>query len=143
MVLEVGNRQTGSNILDIRDRMLCWRTSVNVFVTISYDRNTVRALDSWYVQIAIRDYHAPQPPPGSANDYPQCIIVYETPKDGPRYPKLADPLPPAARSYTLETRHLYHPEVPPAPPFVNPPIPHSFIFNVEQVRQTILRSRPP
>ena len=55
------------------------RTAINVFVLIAYNRNTTRANDTWFLQIAARDYFAPQPPPETDTDYPACTVLYETP----------------------------------------------------------------
>ena len=114
LVLEVGNSQSIPDIIGIRNRMLSWRTSINVFVLIAYNRNTTRANDTWFLQIAVRDYFAPQPPPGTGTDYPACIVLYETPKIGPRYPKVDNPLAQGTQVYHIDTRHLYHPEPPPS-----------------------------
>src|SRR5436305_951674 len=59
MILEVGNSQGCADILRIRDRALSYLTGINVFVTIVYNRNQSRASDSWYMQVAVRDYLAP------------------------------------------------------------------------------------
>src|SRR5271169_6995818 len=59
LILEVGNSQSGPNILQIRDRALSYLTGVNVFITVVYNRNRYRASDSWYMQVAVRDHLAP------------------------------------------------------------------------------------
>jgi hypothetical protein len=138
--MEVGNSQSILDLLGIRDRMLSWRTATNVFVLISYNRNATRATDSWYLQIAVRDYFAPQPPPGIGANYPACTILYETPKIGPRYPRVDNPLAQGTQVYHLDITHLYHPE---PPPVLNPPLPASFRFDVEQIRMTIRDWRRP
>ena len=120
--------------------MLSWRTAINVFVLIAYNRNTTRATDTWFLQIAVRDYFAPQPPPGTGTDYPACTVLYETPKIGPRYPRVDNPLAQGTQVYHLDTRHLYHPE---PPPILNPPLPASFRIDVEQIRTTIINWRRP
>jgi hypothetical protein len=89
--------------------MLSWRTAIIVFVLVSYNRNATRASDSWYVQISIRDYLAPQPPPGTGANYPACIVEYETPELGTRYPKVNNNLAQGTDVYYLK----YHRSLPP------------------------------
>jgi len=55
LVMEVGNSQSIPDLINIRDRMLSWRTAINVFVLISYNRNATRATDTWFLQISVRD----------------------------------------------------------------------------------------
>ena len=140
LVLEVANSRHIPDIIAIRDLMLSWRTAINVFVLIAYNRNTTRATDTWFLQIAIRDYFAPQPPPGTDPDYPACIVLYETPKIGSCYPRVDNPIIQGAQVYHLDTIHLYHPE---SPSILNPPLPASFRIDVEQIRMTILNWRRP
>ena len=140
LVLEVGNTQSIPDLMRIRDHMLSWRTAINVFVLISYNRNATRATDSWYLQISVRDYLAPHPPPGTRADYPACIVVYETPKIGARYPRVNNPLAQGTEVYHLGTSHLYHPET---PPILNPPLPASFAIDVDAIRATIISHRRP
>lgn len=45
LVLEVGNSQPVSELLDVRDR---WKTGINVFVLVAYNRNQTRQSDSWF-----------------------------------------------------------------------------------------------
>ena len=138
--MEVGNSQSIPDLIGIRDRMLSWRTAINVFVLIAYNRNATRATDSWFLQIAVRDYLAPQPPPGTGADYPACTVLYETPKIGTRYPRVDNPLAQGTQVYHLDTGHLYHPET---PPILNPPLPASFRIDVEAIRATIIDNRRP
>jgi hypothetical protein len=120
--------------------MLSHQTAVNVFILIAYNRNATRPADTWFLQVAVRDYYAPHPPPGTGTDYPLCTVLYETPNIAFRYPKVETPLTEGAQTYTLDIRHLYHPE---PPPILNPPLPASFRIDVEQVRNTIIDSRHP
>jgi len=138
--MEVGNYQSVPDLIRIHDRMLSWRTAINVFVLIAYNRDATRATDSWFLQIAVRDYLAPQPPPGTSADYPACIVLYETPKIGDRYPRINNPLAQGTQVYHLETSHLYRPET---PPILNPPLPALFRIDVEEIRATIIANRRP
>ena len=140
LVLEVGNSLSISDIIAIRDRMLSWRTAVNVFVLIAYNRDATinKATDSWFLQIAVRDYFAPEPPTGTGIHYPSCIVLYETPKIGRRYTRVDSPLAEGNQVHHLDTRHLYHPE---PPPILDPPLPASFRIDAEQIRMTIIRRR--
>jgi hypothetical protein len=140
LIMEVGNSQSIPDLISIRDRMLSWRTAINVFVLIAYNRNATRATDSWFLQIAVRDYLAPQPPPWTGTDYPACTVLYETPKIGARYPRVNTPLAQGTQVYHLDTRHLYRPET---PPILNPPLPASFRIDVEEIRTTIIANRRP
>ena len=47
IILEVGNSQDVPQLVDIRDRALGWKTQINVFVGIAYNRNQTRANNSW------------------------------------------------------------------------------------------------
>ena len=96
--------------------------------------------DSWYVQISIRDYLAPQPPPGTGANYPACIVEYETPKLGTRYPKVNNNLAQGTDVYYLNTTDLYHPET---PPILNPPLPATFRIDLEAIRAIIIATRRP
>jgi len=138
--MEVGNYQSVPDLIRIRDRMLSWRTAINVFVLIAYNRDATRATDSWFLQIAVRDYLAPQPPPGTGADYPACIVLYETPKIGARYPRVNNPLAQGTQVYHLETSHLYRPET---HPILNSPLPALFRIDVEEIRATIIANRRP
>jgi len=140
LVMEVGNSQSIPDLISIRDRMLSWRTAINVFVLISYNRDASRATDSWFFQISVRDYYAPQPPSGTGANYPACTVLYETPKLGARYPRVEQPLAQVAQHYDLPTSHLYEPET---PPILNPALPASFRINIEQIRATIMDDRQP
>jgi hypothetical protein len=128
LILEVGNSRPIEDIIRIRNRMLSWRTAINVFVLIAYNRNTTRATDTWILQIAVRDYFAPQPPPGTGPDYPACALLYESPKTRPHYPRVDNPIAQDTHVYHLDTRHLYNPE---PTPILNPPLPASFRIDVE------------
>jgi hypothetical protein len=108
LVMEVGNSQSIPDLISIRDRMLSWRTAINLFVLISYNRDATRATNRWFFQISGRDCYAPQPPPGTGANYPACTVLYETPKLGARYPTVNNPLAQGAQLYHLPTSHLYH-----------------------------------
>jgi len=138
LILEVGHSQSIPNFIGIRDRMLSPQTAINVFVLIAYNRNMTRENDSWYMQIALRDYFAPPSPP--AMHIPPFVVVYETPKIGGRYPKVNIPLAQGIQVYNLDTGHLYDPE---PIPNLNPPLPASFRIDIEQIRSTILNCRRP
>ena len=141
VVLEVGNSQTVPDLIKIRNRILSWKTGVNVFVLIAYNRNNTRASDSWYVQVAHRDYFAPHPNPLAANDtYPGCVVMFETAKVGNHYPRVNVPIPAGQDVWSIPSSHLYHPET---PPMLNPPFPVSFNLNIDEIRRTIIRERPP
>jgi len=80
-VMEIGNSQSIPDLLGILDRTLSWRMATNVFVLISYNRNATRATECWYLQIAVKDYFVPHPPPGTGANYPACTVVYENPQN--------------------------------------------------------------
>jgi hypothetical protein len=137
--MEVGNSQSIPDLMSIRDRMLSWKTAINVFDLVSHNRNaTSLATDSWFVQISVRDYYAPQPPPGTGANYPACVVAYETPKIGA--PRINNTLPYGTEVYNLDTVHLYSPET---PPILNPPLPASFRIDLEAIRATIIADRLP
>jgi hypothetical protein len=140
LVMEVGNSQSIPDLMSIRDRMLSWRTAINVFILVSYNRNATRATDSWFVQISVRDYLAPQPPPGTGANYPACVVEYETPKVGARYPRVNNNLAQGTEVYNLDTVHLYNPET---LPILNPLLPASFRIDLEAIRATIIANRRP
>jgi hypothetical protein len=49
IMLEVGNSQDEvPQLVDIRNRALGWKTQINVFIGIAYNRNQTRATDSWW-----------------------------------------------------------------------------------------------
>lgn len=77
IVLEVGNSEAVSKLIEHCNKCLGYTTQVNVFVGISYNRNTTRQTDSWWMCVAHRDTNAPQPPPGTPPEYPAPIIVGE------------------------------------------------------------------
>ena len=118
--------------------MLSPQTVINVFVLIAYNRNSTRQTDTWYMQIALRDYYAPPSPPGM--HISPFIVVYETPKIGARYPKVNTPLTQGTEVYDLDTGCLYDPE---PKPDLNPPLPESFRIDIEQIRRTIFNCRRP
>ena len=112
--------------------MLLLQTAINVFVLIIYNRNATREIDSWYMQIAVRDYFAPPSslsPPGM--HIPPFVVVYET-------PKINTPLAQESQVYNLDTGHFYDPE---PIPNLNPPLPVSFRIDIEQIRSTIFTRR--
>jgi hypothetical protein len=138
--MEVGNSQSIPDLMSIRDRMLSWQTAVNVFILISYNRDATRATDNWFVQISVRDYLAPQPPPGTGANYPACVVAYETPKVSARCPRVNNTLAQGTEVYNLDTGHLYNPET---PPILNPLLPASFRIDLEAIRATIIANRHP
>jgi len=90
------------------------------------------------MQIALRDYFAPQSPPGM--HISPFIIVYETPQIGARYPKVNTPIAQGTQVYDLDTGCLYDPQ---PIPDLNPRLPASFRINIEQIRNTICNYRRP
>jgi hypothetical protein len=118
--------------------MLSPQTVINVFILIAYNRNSTRQSDSWYMQIALRDYFAPPSPPGM--HIPPFIVVYETPKIRDYYPKVDTPLAQGTQVYNLDTGCLYDPE---PIPNLNPPLPMSFPIDIDQIRSTIFNCRRP
>jgi len=118
--------------------MLSPQTAINVFVLIAYNRNLTRQSDTWYMQIALRDYFAPPSPPGV--HITPFVVVYETPKIGAHYPKVDTPLAPGSQVYNLATGCLYDPE---PIPNLNPPLPALFRIDIEQIRSTIFNCRRP
>ena len=139
-MFEVGNSQPVSELLKIRNRCLGWKTAINVFVLLSYNRNKFRHTDSWYLQVTVRDYTAPQPPPNMDPTYPPAHVLFETPKVSGRFPLVDTPIPAPGNVYGLPTSHLYHPE---APPNIIPAPPNVFLINVEEIRRVIARERRP
>jgi hypothetical protein len=141
LILEVGNSQSIADLLRIRDNALSWHTAINLFVLISYNRNSTRETDSYFIQIAHRDYSAPTPPLGTAaNTYPPCRILFETAPVNSRYPRVDHPLPAQSSIWHIPTTHLYWPE---AIPTINPPLPQNFDLNIEEIRRTIASDRLP
>ena len=135
LILEVGNSQSIPDLLQIRDKALSWKTGINVFVLIAYNRNSTRATDSWFMQVSHRDFTAPLPPPMTPDTYPPCIVMFETTKTGNRYPLVNTPIPPGRQVWAIHTTHLYF------PPVLNPAIPAAFNINIEMIRQTIASER--
>ena len=142
LILEVGNSQSGPNILQIRDRALSYLTGVNVFITVVYNRNRYRASDSWYMQVAVRDHLAPQPPPGTQNTYPPCVVLFETAIVNGRYPLVNTRINTANDNniWPLPIHYLYHPQ---PVPILNPPLPAQFDINIEAIRSCIETERLP
>jgi hypothetical protein len=137
IVLEASQSQPATRLVVIRDFVLGWRTQVNIYFTVSFNRNTTPATESWWAQLAIRDVHAPAPPPNADDKYPGCVVLHELPVVNGRYPRLENPLPPNT-IWSVPTTLLYHPE--PVPQLV-PPLPPSYDINLEEYRLLILRSR--
>ena len=139
IILEVGNSQGVVELVDIRNRMLGWKTQINVFVGIAYNRNQTRATDSWWACVAVRDINANPPAANSPNTYPPCQVLHETAKVNNRYPKVETPLV-GNTLWSVPTPLLYHPE---PVPVLNPPLPASFDFDVDRIRRAIERNRKP
>jgi hypothetical protein len=138
LILEVGNSQYISDLLPIRDKALSWKTGINVFVIIAYNRNSTHATDSWSMQVSHRDLTAPLPPPTTPNTYPPCIVMFKTAKTGNRYPLVNPSIPPGQQVWAVPTTHLYFPE---PVPVLNPAISAAFNINIKMVRQTIASER--
>lgn len=140
LILEVGNSQATPDLLRIRDRALSWLTAINVFVLIVYNRNATRQTDSYFIQVAHRDYSARTPPPGTENTYPPCRVLFETAPVNGRHPLVDNPLPTQSHIWHIPTTHLYWPE---AIPTINPAVPQNFDLNIEVIRRTIASQRRP
>jgi hypothetical protein len=138
LILEVGVSQSISDLLQIRDKALSWKTGINVFVLIAFNRNLARATDTWFMQVSHRDFTAPLPPPTTPDTYPPCIVMFETAKTGNRYPRVDTPIPPGQQVWAIPTIHLYFPE---PLPVLNPAISAAFNINIEMIRQIIARHR--
>jgi len=139
IILEVGNSQGVPQLVDIRDRALGWKTQINVFVSIAYNRNQTRTTDSWWACVAVRDTNANPPAANSPNTYPACQVLHETAKVNNRYPKVETPLV-GNTIWSVPTALLYHPE---PVPVLNPLLPASFDFDVDRIRRAIERNRNP
>ena len=137
--LEVRNSQGVQELIDIRDRALGWRTQINVFVGVAYNRNQTRADDGWWACVAVQDTNANPPAANSPNTYPPCRVLHETAKVNIRYPKVETPFV-GNTIWSLPTALLYHPE---PVPVLNPPLPASFDFDVDRIRRAIERNRNP
>jgi len=137
IVFEAGHTQTAPQLVKIRDRVLGWKTQVNVFLTAVYDRNANPATDSWWVQLSFRDIYAPIPPPNADDTYPACVVAAELPKFNGRCPRVETQLPPNA-VWSVPTTLLYHPQ---PGPLLQPPLPPTFDIDLERYRQAILRTR--
>jgi hypothetical protein len=122
IVIEVGSSQSISSLLSIRDRALSYLTQINVVILVSYNRDTTRQADTWWIHIAARDIFAPQPPPGAAIAYPNCSVLYDLPKGvNNRYPRVEIPLA-GDPIWSIPAWLFYWPE--PVPVY-NPPLPVS------------------
>ena len=141
IVLEVGNSESVSELIENRNKYLGHTTQVNVYVGVSYNRTVSREMDSWCMCVAYRDINAPQPPPGTPPEYPVPIIVGELQKTaGNRYPVVNLPIPQNASIWSVPTHLLFQPE---AVPVMDPPFPPSFDVDIETFRQGIVKHRPP
>lgn len=139
IVIEVDSSQHISSLLSIRDRALSYLTQINVVILVSYNRNTTRQADSWWIHIAARDIFAPQPPPGATIAYPNCSVLYDLPKGANnRYPGVDIPLV-GNPIWSIPIWLFYWPE--PVPVY-NPPLPGTFDISLERIRETIRRERP-
>lgn len=140
VVLEVGGSESVSMLTEHRNKYLGYTTQVNVFVGVSYNRNSTRDRDSWWICLAYRDTHAPQPPAGTDVEYPRCIIAGELERNpANRLPLLSQPIPPHLSTWSIATYLLFHPE---PVPVMNPPFPATFEIDVEEFRNGILDTRP-
>ena len=135
LILEVGNSQSIPDLLQIRDKALSWKTGINVFVLIAYNRNSTRATDTWFMQVSHRDFFVPLPPPTTPDTYPPCIVMFETVKTGNRYPLGNTAIPPGQTVWVIPVTHLYFPE---PVPVLNPTIPMAFNISLEMMHQTII-----
>ena len=141
IVLEVGNSESITKLIEHRNKYLGHTTQVNVYVGVSYNRNGSRQTDSWWMCVAHRDINAPQPPPGTSPECPGPIIVGELQKNASnRWPNVNVPIPPNASIWSVPTQFLFHPE---PIPVMNPPFPPSFDIDIEAFRHAIVRHRPP
>ena len=141
IVLEVGNSEPVTKVIEHRDKYLGHTTQVNVYVGVSYNRNEYRQTDSWWICVVHRDIYAPQPPPGAPPQYPAPIIIGELQKNASnRWPNVNVPIPPNASIWSVPTQFLFHPE---PIPVMNPPFPPSFDIDIEAFRHAIVRHRPP
>jgi hypothetical protein len=141
LILEVGSSQSIAGLLDIRDRALGQTTQINAVILVSYDREPTRSADTFWCQLAVRDVFAAAPPPGTANTYPPPIVIYNVPKRENRYPRVEDPIDPQwipVTFWSLPTRYLYYPEIPPT---LNPPLPPCFDFDITVIKQAIQDER--
>jgi hypothetical protein len=112
LILEVGNSQPISELLQIHNKALSWKKGINVFILIAYNRNSTRATDSWFMQVSHRDFTAPLPPPTTPDTYPPYIVMFETAKTGNWYPLVNTPIPAGQQVWAVPTTHLYFPEPP-------------------------------
>lgn len=141
IVLEVGNSEPVSELIEHRNKYLGHTTQVNVYVGISYNRSISRQTDSWWMCVAHRDIYAPQSPTATGPEYPLPIIIGELQNTvGNRYPKVNMPIPPNASTWSVPTHLLFYPE---PIPVMNPPFPPSFNIDIETFRQGIVDNRLP
>lgn len=68
VILEVNNSEPLSKLIEHRNEYLGRTTQLNLYVGVSY-RGASRQIDSWWICVAHRDIHAPQPPPGATPRY--------------------------------------------------------------------------
>lgn len=87
----------------------------------------------------MRNLNANPPGPNAPNIYPPCQILFEIPQINNRHPRVEVALQ-GPMNWNVPTALLYHPEGIPA---LNPPLPPTFDFNIETIRQTIMRTRRP
>jgi hypothetical protein len=137
IILEIGNTQSVTKVLDIRDRALGHKTAINIFVGIVYNKNSTRSLDTWFVTVAHRDLTANEPTPNSPNKYPPPTIIGEFTKISGHYPRVNDAIV-GNMVWSVPTSYLYHPEPVPA---LQPPLPPTLDIDLEKFRLNILRNR--
>jgi hypothetical protein len=135
--MEAGNSQGPTELMAIRDLVLGHRTQINVFIGVSYNRNTTRDRDTWWVCVASRDVTAPPPPPNAPDTYPPCIYL-EMPTVNGRYPIVEYPI--QNFIWMVPTWLLYWPEPVPA---LQPLLPPALQIDLEAIRRVILEDREP
>ena len=139
IVLEVGNSEPATKLIEHRDKYLGHTTQVNVYVGVTHNRNASRQTDSWWMCVAHRDIYAPQLPPGAPPQYPAAIIISESQKTvSNRWPNVNQPIPHNTSTWSVPTELLFHPE---PIPVMNPPFPPSFdIENVKTLYSSVFHS---
>jgi hypothetical protein len=137
IILEIGNTESVTKILDIRDRALGHKTAINIFIGVVYNENSARPLDTWFVTVAHRNLTATAPTPNSPNKYPPAIVIGEFTKANGRYPRVNDAIV-GNTVWSVPTSYLYHPKPVPALP---PPLPPTLEIDLEKFRLNILRNR--
>ena len=139
LVLEVGNSEGISKLIQNRNKYLGHETQINIYVGVSYNRNASRNDDSWWMCVAHRDVNAPHPPPGTSSEYPSPIIMRELQNvNGPRWPNVNVPIAQNASVWNVPFCLLFHPQ---PKPVTIPPLQNIFDINVEIFRQGILKHR--